>query len=162
VRVVEKAEVSRRLKAARWLRGGTDEKGRPAPLAPEDLAMMEPLRRNGISANAITEIERMVKDARPMELREIRDALDLPTPWFDAPITERERLRSIEAKVDQTLALLQQLVGILTRLADLDGDADEFGLGAFGETVKRLAESAPGGRQAEAGEEPARARHRAG
>jgi hypothetical protein len=79
-----------------------------------------------------------------------------------ATITERERLRSIEAKVDQTLALLQQLVGILTRLADLDGDADEFGLGAFGETVKRLAESAPGGRQAEAGEEPARARHRAG
>lgn len=80
-----RAEISRRLKAARWLRGGVDEKGRTTPLSPEALAQLEPLRRNGISANAVAEIERMVKDARPMELREIREALDLPEDWFDEP-----------------------------------------------------------------------------
>jgi transcriptional regulator with XRE-family HTH domain len=79
---MDRPEVSRRLKAARWLRGGLDEKGRPAPLSPEELAQREPLKRNGITANAISEIERMVKDARPMELREITVALDLPADWF--------------------------------------------------------------------------------
>ena len=80
---MDRAHVSRRLKAARWLAGGEDEKGRPVPLSPEELAQREPLLRNGISANAISEIERMVKDARPMERRELCRALDLPATWFD-------------------------------------------------------------------------------
>lgn len=80
---MDRAEVSRRLKAARWLRGGTDAKGRPVPLSPAELAQRDQLQRNGITANAIAEIERMVKDAKPMELREIREALELPDNWFD-------------------------------------------------------------------------------
>lgn len=81
---MDRAEISRRLKAARWLAGGVDDRGRPTPVSPEDLALREPLQRNGITANAISEIERLIKDARPMELREIAAALDLPPSWFDA------------------------------------------------------------------------------
>ena len=77
-------EISRRLKAARWLAGGVDDRGRPVPLSPQELAEREPLRRNRITANAIMEIEQLKKQARPMELREIARALGLPEAWFSA------------------------------------------------------------------------------
>lgn len=80
------AEVSRRLKAARWLAGGIDEKGRPAPLSPQELAAREPLVRNGITANAIMEIEQLIRRPRPMELRTIAEALGLRGDWFTAGI----------------------------------------------------------------------------
>lgn len=107
-----RAEISRRLKAARWLRGGLDEKGRPAPLSPEDLADHEPLRRNGITANAISEIERMVKSARPMELRELCEALEMPPDWFavESNALSREALqRSAALLAPQLLAAAQAL-----------------------------------------------------
>ena len=68
---MERAEVSRRLKAARALAG----------VKVSELAEREPLRANGITANLIGETERQERDARPMELRVIAEALDLP-PWF--------------------------------------------------------------------------------
>lgn len=77
-------EISRRLKAARMLAGATDEKGRPIPLAARDLAALPALVENKISANTIEEIEQLKRDARPMELREIARALDLPDDYFDA------------------------------------------------------------------------------
>lgn len=80
---MDKAEISRRLKAARWLAGGVDDNGRVIPLSPEDLAQRAPLADNGITANAIREIEQLKKDARPMELREICRALDLDARFFD-------------------------------------------------------------------------------
>lgn len=102
---MDRAEISRRLKAARWLAGGVDEKGRPLPLSPEDLAQREQLKRNGITANAISEIERLVKDARPMELREISDALGLSRAWFtaDEPAAESPQLARIEEMLSQLL-----------------------------------------------------------
>jgi transcriptional regulator with XRE-family HTH domain len=68
---VERAEVSRRLKAARALAG----------VKVSELAEREALRANGITANLIGETERQERDARPMELRVIAEALDLPS-WF--------------------------------------------------------------------------------
>lgn len=105
---VDRSEISRRLKAARWLAGGEDANGRPTPLSAEDLAELQPLRRNGITANAIGEIERKVKDARPMELREIREALGLPMNWFEAPtyreIGERDAASALLRRVEAVLA----------------------------------------------------------
>ncbi len=43
---------------------------------------MPAMAANRITANVITEIEQMVKDARPMELRELTLALGLPDGWF--------------------------------------------------------------------------------
>lgn len=79
---VDANDVSRRLKAARWLAGNEDEKGRVAPLTPEELAQRDELVENGITANAISEFERKIRPARPMELRAIATALELPPDWF--------------------------------------------------------------------------------
>lgn len=82
------AEVSRRLKAARWLAGDIDEQGKPKALSTRDLAQREPLPSNGISANRIEEIEqlKLADGPRPMELEKIAQALGLPHEWFFADV----------------------------------------------------------------------------
>lgn len=75
-------EVSLRLKSARWLNGRLDDKGKLIALPPEELAQHPRLLANAITANAIAEIERMVKKARPMELRELAYALSVGLDWF--------------------------------------------------------------------------------
>lgn len=81
---MDRAEVSRRLKAARWLAGGTNEKGLVAPLETRDLAQRPQLAENRISANRLEEIEQLKVDARPMELDKIAEAMGLPSSWFRA------------------------------------------------------------------------------
>lgn len=73
---MERFEVSRRLKAARALAG----------VKVSELAEREALRANGITANLIGETERQERDARPMELRVIAEALDLPAWFFTADL----------------------------------------------------------------------------
>lgn len=86
--MVSPDEISRRLKAARWLAGGVDEKGKPKELKVAELAQIPPLPENGITANRIEEIEQLkVRGGgpRPMELEKIARALGLPGDWFAAP-----------------------------------------------------------------------------
>jgi transcriptional regulator with XRE-family HTH domain len=87
---MERSEVSRRLKAGRWLAGDLNDKGKATALTPEELATREPLVRNRISANRLYEIEQERVDAREMELEKIAEALDLPPAFFlaDAPATQ--------------------------------------------------------------------------
>lgn len=128
-----RSEISRRLKAARWLAGDIDDKGRPAPLSPEALAEREPLRRNNISANAISEIERMVKDARPMELREIAEALELPYEWFtgDRPAEARtEALQNAAAMLGPLLLGAAQATRQEQEQAQRDTDEPDHPAGA--------------------------------
>jgi hypothetical protein len=81
--MLKPAEVSRRLKAARWLAGGVDAKGKPKELKVSELALRPPLPENGISANRLAEIEQLKITAPPMELEKIEEALGLPG-WFFA------------------------------------------------------------------------------
>ena len=75
-----------------------------------ELAAMEPLRVNGISANLIGETERQDRDARPMELRVIAEALDLPAAFFEQEqIGVSAQLDHIERKVDGVLRLLRRI-----------------------------------------------------
>lgn len=107
---MDAAEISRRLKAARWLAGGLDEKGRPAPLSPEALAQREPLRRNRITANRISEFERLVSEAREMELAVIAEALGIPVSFFTvADDRVAAQLRRVEAEVSELRVGLQGL-----------------------------------------------------
>lgn len=126
---MDRAEVSRRLKAARWLAGGLDDKGRPVPLSPDELAAREPLVSNGISANAIAEIERMYKDARPMELRELAEALGMAPWWFlDVPIAER-----VPATQRSVTDLLEALV---SQSAQVEGGGAQAPRGALGRLLR--------------------------
>jgi transcriptional regulator with XRE-family HTH domain len=109
------AEVSRRLKAARWLAGGLDEKGKPKPLSVKELAALRPLPENGISANRLEEIEQMKITAPPMELEKIAQALELPDDWFTAEAPQ----------VSRGLAALDQLQQALVDLGLAPGPSQE-------------------------------------
>lgn len=75
--------MSRRLKAARWLRGGVNDKGQPIPLTTTDLAAHPALSENGIGANALNEIEQLRRpNIAPMHFEKIAEALGLPRAWF--------------------------------------------------------------------------------
>lgn len=76
-------EVSRRLKAARWLAGDVGPDGKPRALSVAELAQRDELVNNRISANRLEEIEQIKTQARPVELREIARALEVPEQWFD-------------------------------------------------------------------------------
>jgi hypothetical protein len=79
-------QVSRRLKAARWLAGtATDANGKPLALTADELAKREPMASNGLTANAIGELERMTRVLRPMEIRIIASALGVPYSFFEGP-----------------------------------------------------------------------------
>lgn len=89
-----RAEISRRLKAARWLVGSVDmnhktSKGRPKPmpqpLTREKLAERQLLVDNGITANMLGEIERLDRPVFPMEITVIADALEIPASFFLNP-----------------------------------------------------------------------------
>lgn len=113
---LDRAEVSRRLKAARWLAGSVDEKGKPTPLSPQDLARDKRLIANKISANAIMEFEQTIRTARPMELRELAFALGVGPEWFaPTPVLHPA----------ETRALLQQLLDDLDRAGGQAGQGTQ-------------------------------------
>lgn len=78
-------EVALRLKAALWLSG---REGRPGTnedpvvaMSTGELAEHQLLVKNGISRSKLDEILRLRRQAKPMELHAIADALELP-PGF--------------------------------------------------------------------------------
>jgi hypothetical protein len=75
-----------------------------------ELADREPLRVNGITANLIGETERQERDARPMELRVIAEALELPTWFFTAD------LRSSAPPASETSSGVSELASRLNHL----------------------------------------------
>lgn len=82
-----RAEIARRLKAARWLAGGCRTKNggngvEPVALTAEELADRQPLKSNGITAYRIGTIERMEHHTPPMELDAIADALGVARRYF--------------------------------------------------------------------------------
>lgn len=91
----DRALISLRLKAARWLAGtvqeapakraGDEPKRTVNTLRVEELAKRRPLQDNGITKNRLEEIEQLKVDARPMELDAIAAALGLPNTWFADP-----------------------------------------------------------------------------
>lgn len=118
-----RAEIARRLKAARWLAGGirptdTGKVGQEVvALSPEALARRAPLAENGISASLIGSIERMERHTQPMELRTIASALDLPGAWFsaaaahngDGDLSEEELRQAAELLAPQLVAAARAL-----------------------------------------------------
>lgn len=82
--MLDRAQISARLKAARWLAGTADAEGRPRPLSVADLIDRAPLKSNRIRKNRIEGIEQAKVDARSMELEKIAEALELPYEWFTA------------------------------------------------------------------------------
>jgi transcriptional regulator with XRE-family HTH domain len=91
-----RAEIARRLKAARWLAGSVaaNERGetgyKVTQLSPEDLARRGRLAENAITATLIGAIERMERHTPPMELEAIADALGVPRSWFELEVAPVE------------------------------------------------------------------------
>lgn len=113
---MDRATVSRRLKAARWLAGtGRNDRGQVVPVMAAELAELEPLVQNRLSKSRIEEIEQERTDARPMELRVIEDALGLPTGWFDDPLGG-----------DRENRLLDRLEAILATTPELGDPGEEL------------------------------------
>jgi hypothetical protein len=103
VRGVERAEVSRRLKAARWLVGSVNDKGKPRPMTTVELSAHQQLKANRITKNRLDEIEQLVSEARPVELLAIEEALGLDR-WFGSasrPALVGASLRLLAGEVDQ-------------------------------------------------------------
>lgn len=101
------------VKAARWLRGGVDEKGAATPLSVRELVAMEPVRANGIAKNRVEEIEQMTVDARPYEIATIGQALGIDMELLIA-------LRSGDAapaRAVQTSEMLSEIAAQLTQIA---------------------------------------------
>lgn len=112
---MDRAEVSRRLKAGRWLAGGVDADGKPKQLSAADLAQRPPCVANKISANRIAEIEQLVVDARPMELEKIAECLGLPSLFASPELPDSQtpaENRAIQELADvvqrMSVELLQQ------------------------------------------------------
>lgn len=107
-------QVSRRLKAARWLAGaGRNDRGQLVPLDVRELEEREPLQRNRITANRIRDMEQERVDARELELEAIAEALGVPADWFERaeplPADEDVRLDRLERRVVETERLLGEL-----------------------------------------------------
>jgi hypothetical protein len=114
-----RAEIARRLKAARWLAGSHRENRRGktgrevVSLSTGDLAARAQLVDNGITATLLGAIERMERHTPPMELHAIADALGLPHSWFeiegqagavDDALTDEEVSRAAALLAPQLLA----------------------------------------------------------
>ena len=130
-----RAETSRRLKAARWLAGGVDAKGKPDELKREDLALRSPLPENGITANRLHEIEQMKIAARPMELDRIAEALGLPHEWFTSatlPVASAEAVRQSAEMLGPLLDAAAQAWMKAQEQAPQDTDAPDHPGGAQG------------------------------
>jgi len=82
--LARRAEIARRLKAARWLAAEVvpAEKPKLEALSPQELARRAPLPENAISANKIGTIERMERRTPPYELRAIAEALGQDADYF--------------------------------------------------------------------------------
>lgn len=99
---VDRAELIRRMKAARALGGFT---------APSKLAMHPLLRENGIKDSRLRELESMKgrADVRPMELEVIARACGLPPEFFSASFermatpSDGERLTALTDEVHRAL-----------------------------------------------------------
>lgn len=90
--VCRRAEIARRLKAARWLLGDAERaKGRDGkphrvgwkaiPVPADRIVARSPLAENGWKADRLGKIERMERNTTPMELDALEVALGLPG-WF--------------------------------------------------------------------------------
>lgn len=82
----DRKDIALRLKAALWLAGRT---GRPGTkedpvvaMTTGELAGQELLVQNEISKSKLDEIMRLNRDAKPMELRVIADALQIPAGFL--------------------------------------------------------------------------------
>lgn len=120
-----RAEVARRLKAARWIRGDVrpvvDGKGKTGfevfALTPEDLAKRQGMAENQMTASKIGSIERMERHTPPMEIAVLANALDLPDGWFAAEPSELATSRGVD--------LLQQALADLGLVPDPTPAEDE-------------------------------------
>lgn len=89
-----RAELARRLKAARWLQGGVRkaETGRAGyevyAVTAEELATRPGMAENQITASKIGSIERMERHTPPMEIAVIARALGMAEAWFTAPAAD--------------------------------------------------------------------------
>jgi hypothetical protein len=108
--IERRAEIARRLRAARWLAGGVVEnaKGKVdwkvAPLSAADLALRAPLVENEVTASLIGAIERMERPTKPMELAALAEALRLPREWF--PVGSAEAVSLSDADVRRAAEIL--------------------------------------------------------
>jgi transcriptional regulator with XRE-family HTH domain len=107
-----RAEIARRLKAARWLAGSIrgNDRGKTGyevfPLSTDDLAAREQLARNGITATRLGAIERMERHTPPMELQAIADALGVPRTWFELDAPSANGDAPSEEEISRAAALL--------------------------------------------------------
>jgi|ERR1035437_1756201 transcriptional regulator with XRE-family HTH domain len=120
-----RAEIARRLKAARWLAGDTqlDGKGKrkPAALSPQALAARSPLPENSITASLIGSIERMERHTPPMELDALAAALGVTADYFSA---EAQQSRLTPAQIREAAELLApQLLEAARALVQASGSA---------------------------------------
>lgn len=123
-----RVDASRRLKAARMLRGRwTGAHGvQPLPV----LELSELLSDNNISKNRIEEIEQCKTDARPIELEAIATALNLPEGWFRVDFFDRLDYAATAKTISDLTDRLEALRSILVPRPDRD-----HGEGSTGEGV---------------------------
>lgn len=114
--MTDPVEVARRLKAARWLAGGVDTKGKPVQLKVSELAQRESLVQNRITSNRIEEFEQLVAVARPMELEKIAQALGLRQDYFtvERGAASEGLLEALYLGVSEEAALAETLARDLT------------------------------------------------
>lgn len=114
-----RAEIARRLKAARWLAGGVrrsdDERGKTGwevyALSTRDLAARPGMAENQLTASKIGTIERMERHTPPMELVVLARALGVPSGWFtidQSPLTD-EQIRDAAELLPRLLEAAQAL-----------------------------------------------------
>jgi hypothetical protein len=102
-------DVALRLKAALWLAG---RRGRPGTnedpvvaLTTSELSEHQLLIENDISRSKLDEVLRLRRDPKPMELRVIAEALELPASFFLAKSPFDEESRADRQRRDLTEAL---------------------------------------------------------
>jgi hypothetical protein len=120
-----RAEIARRLKAARWLAGSIRENARGktgyevVSLAAEELAQRPGMAENGITATLLGAIERMERYTPPMELRAIREAMGLPEGWFTDPAPVEVSAAGQMARIEDLLSQLAAAAGPPTSEGEL-------------------------------------------
>lgn len=83
-----RAEIARRLKAARWLAGSLqpNDRGRAGwevvAITADELAARPGMAENQMTASKIGSIERLERHTTPMELEVLARALGFPRDWF--------------------------------------------------------------------------------
>lgn len=110
--------VALRLKAALWLAGRSGRSGtREDPvvaMTTAELAEHELLVENDISRSKLDEVLRLRRDARPMELRVIAEALEIPASFLlsDDPFNppeEQDNQRELADALETIRALVERL-----------------------------------------------------